>query len=583
MSAQSPHMSSFQAIKPEVSKIITRKSCPLPVVLYDLLRLQSPSRSEDKVRALIMKELTAIGGVHVETDQKGNLWAWVGEKKVYDTVFSAHMDTVHNKEGKQRLIITTDAAGPGKEGIVYAAEEEREYNYTPINGGASLSAVDISSQVFKDGGKYYRILPTQNKDLEIKHPGKDVVDVHKLLSKEDTESKKSVWGHFIRTEKNVKYNSCVLGADDKLGCYALIELIRLRYPATYIFHVEEESGGQGSSWIRYNLADQLKGSKRAIAFDRSYYKDVIGSQRSFICCSTVFGKALAGALNEYMPPLGHFKEGAVGSFTDTANYTTIIPECTNISVGYFNQHSHNEHFDSVFFLDMLMPAIKKIKWDNLPTVRDVASQRSAYDSHYYSGGNGYTTTRNVWMNGRWMTPAERDALMHEDGSHIDHDPNGTVTTITTTVTGTTRVSVKNYSTNDVLDTKYYTERGFDAPWVLTSRTSWEKIPEWNPSMQDFCGKVSAAQMQIILAKWLMSKDDYVDVTRTLHEIITSNRKNREEAMTSKRERDDLTIKVSNLEGHVTKLTEELRHAVEDLGYVKKEQTQLPLPAPTEKE
>tara|TARA_R100001086_G_C11723097_1_gene227469 strand:- start:195 stop:692 length:498 start_codon:yes stop_codon:yes gene_type:complete len=34
-----------------------------------------------------------------------------------------------------------------------------------------------------------------------------------------------------------------------------------------------------------------------------------------------------------------------GSFTDTANYTDLVTECSNISVAYWDQHSKNERCD----------------------------------------------------------------------------------------------------------------------------------------------------------------------------------------------------------------------------------------------
>ena len=53
---------------------------------------------------------------------------------------------------------------------------------------------------------------------------------------------------------------------------------------------------------------------------------------------------MMGLLEDYLK----FKEeiwktDTGGSFTDTANYTDIIPECTNLSCGYYNAHTQSEY------------------------------------------------------------------------------------------------------------------------------------------------------------------------------------------------------------------------------------------------
>lgn len=162
----------------------------------------------------------------------------------------------------------------------------------------------------------------------------------------------------------------ILGADDKLGIYALLQLIKNNTPGLYIFHVGEEKGGIGSKWIAENKPDLVKDIKRAIAFDRRGTTDVIGEQRGSPCCSKDFGIALAARLNAFMPPKNKYTSGAIGTFTDTASYTKLIPECTNISCGYYNEHTSSEHFDLYWYLDSLLPAILKMNWETLPTVRD---------------------------------------------------------------------------------------------------------------------------------------------------------------------------------------------------------------------
>ena len=58
-----------------------------------------------------------------------------------------------------------------------------------------------------------------------------------------------------------------------------------------------------------------------------------------------------------------------GVYTDTAEFTGIIPECTNISVGYYSEHTDKEKLD-VIHLQALADRCLRIDWDGLATKRD---------------------------------------------------------------------------------------------------------------------------------------------------------------------------------------------------------------------
>ncbi len=55
--------------------------------------------------------------------------------------------------------------------------------------------------------------------------------------------------------------------------------------------------------------------------------------------------------------------------TDTAEFVDIIPECTNISVGYDHEHSQQESLSLVHY-QQLSSAVLVIDWDALPVKRD---------------------------------------------------------------------------------------------------------------------------------------------------------------------------------------------------------------------
>lgn len=160
-------------------------------------------------------------------------------------------------------------------------------------------------------------------------------------------------------------NEYVLGADDGAGIWLLLNMIEAKVPGTYVFHHSEERGGVGSRAMADNEPDFLKQFQRAIAFDRKGSGDIITSQRGGRCCSDAFADELAGRLNA----LGHGFAKNSGSFTDTANYIQHIPECTNLSCGYHNEHTDDEWLDTEFLFRM-RDAVLKIEWDTLPAVRD---------------------------------------------------------------------------------------------------------------------------------------------------------------------------------------------------------------------
>jgi hypothetical protein len=88
--------------------------------------------------------------------------------------------------------------------------------------------------------------------------------------------------------------------------------------------------------------------------------------------SDAFAKSFADALN--MPQL---KADDGGSYTDSNEYSLLIPECTNISVGYYGQHGVNETQD-LEYLDMLIDHLISADWSKLVFKRDPSVVESLY-------------------------------------------------------------------------------------------------------------------------------------------------------------------------------------------------------------
>lgn len=184
-----------------------------------------------------------------------------------------------------------------------------------------------------------------------------------------------------------------LGADDGTGISLLMHMMLTGVKAYYLFTVGEECGGIGASHVGQHNTALLSEFDRAIAFDRRGSSDVITHQSGGRCASDIFAEALSDALNDhgmlYMPCDG-------GVYTDTAEFTDTIAECTNISCGYAREHSQEEAQD-IGHLQALADAVVAIDWDALPTHRTPGTGGYDYDDAF------------AWPNRKWggfpSTPA----------------------------------------------------------------------------------------------------------------------------------------------------------------------------------
>lgn len=157
-------------------------------------------------------------------------------------------------------------------------------------------------------------------------------------------------------------NSNCLGADCTAGVWLMMEMIRAERPGLYIFHRAEEIGGKGSSFIARHRPDLLAGMLFAVAFDRRGTNSIITHQWGGRCCSEEFSLTLSKALG-----MAHRSDSG-GSFTDTANYTDAIGECSNVSVGYACEHSKRETLD-FDYLQTLRDALVRLDHADLEAVR----------------------------------------------------------------------------------------------------------------------------------------------------------------------------------------------------------------------
>jgi hypothetical protein len=178
-------------------------------------------------------------------------------------------------------------------------------------------------------------------------------------------------------------SSC-LGADDAAGVWLMREMIRAKREGLYIFHAAEEMGGVGSSWIASNTPELLAGIDFAIALDRKGTNSIITHQGGERCCSDAFARSLGRGLIMGIGP-GMVPDDT-GLFTDTANYVDLVPECTNLSVGYEHEHSRAETID-LHHLVAIRNALLNLNIDNLVCEREAGESDyldyPANDHHLY--------------------------------------------------------------------------------------------------------------------------------------------------------------------------------------------------------
>ena len=125
----------------------------------------------------------------------------------------------------------------------------------------------------------------------------------------------------------------ILGADDKAGVTIMLYMIKNNIPGLYYFFLGEEVGCIGSKKVAdVQKKEKIEGINKVISFDRRSTSSIITHQTSRRCCSEEFGEALSKALNDVEETF-LYKNDDTGVLTDSVQFISIYPECTNISVG----------------------------------------------------------------------------------------------------------------------------------------------------------------------------------------------------------------------------------------------------------
>lgn len=155
-----------------------------------------------------------------------------------------------------------------------------------------------------------------------------------------------------------------LGADDTAGVYAALRMLSAGVKVNYIFHRAEEIGGKGSQFLASTYPEWLERNfDICLSLDRRGTNDVITHQWAGRTASDEFAWSLALALDmDHVPSDG-------GSFTDSANYAELIPECSNLAIGYAHEHTSAETLD-LNYLEKVVQRLIAVAWEELTVARD---------------------------------------------------------------------------------------------------------------------------------------------------------------------------------------------------------------------
>jgi hypothetical protein len=257
--------------------------------------------------------------------------------------------------------------------------------------------IELTSHTYPHGteDKTFIMLPKKLKsdefgNLFLKIGESDVMFTSHL---DTATSANCVVNHVIENDNGIRTiktdGKSILGADDKAGVVIMLYMMEKKVPGLYYFFLGEEVGCVGSKKVanKHNT-DPIQGINKVVSFDRRGTDSVITYQTNGRCCSDEFGEALAKELN-LNDSTFKYKIDPTGIYTDSAQFTKIYPECTNISVGYYSEHTFRERQD-IEHLEKLAVACTKVDWKSLPVKRDkTVTEYKSYGRSYNRWGDDY--------------------------------------------------------------------------------------------------------------------------------------------------------------------------------------------------
>ncbi len=207
-----------------------------------------------------------------------------------------------------------------------------------------------------------------------------------------------------------------LGADCTAGLWLMRQMILAEREGLYCFYRAEESGCLGSAWSASHEPERYRDIDAMISLDRRGFDSVVTHQCMRRTCSDAFARSLARELNGIGlaaggGDLGTYKPDDGGLFTDSREFISVIGECTNISVGYFDQHSKKER-QHLLHLDHLLGRLIALDTSKL------ALSRQPGDTDYEDFDSDLKYHRTKTYEGYWADYTFADNTDENDEGHV---------------------------------------------------------------------------------------------------------------------------------------------------------------------
>ena len=209
--------SNLPAVNPvaDVSEIpVAVRGKDIDPLLFDLLRTVSPHGKESKINELLLAFISKVQpDITPHVDVKGNLIMQIGKHP--KTMFSCHTDTVQGGIDQE---FTTLHISP--EMYVHASIPS-DVTWYENSAGDTVTDLNMKQEARSDGKAFPFYTLLDGRLYGSKNQFDGWVDTQKRYA----------------TRTAVKPKACVLGADDKLGCYILCRLIEAGVDGLYVFHI----------------------------------------------------------------------------------------------------------------------------------------------------------------------------------------------------------------------------------------------------------------------------------------------------------------------------------------------------------
>ncbi len=199
-----------------------------------------------------------------------------------------------------------------------------------------------------------------------------------LIAHMDTVFNKTPIEIYYDKEKGVMWSPQGLGADDRAGVFAILQILKTGLRPHVIFTTDEEWGGVGARWLIYDHPKQpFKQLNYIIELDRANNNDAC----FYDCVNQDF--------IDYIEKETGFCE-TTGLYSDISELCPSWEVCgVNLSIGYVDEHNEIERLfvhamtkTIKTVINLLKKEVKEFKWECNPFLIDYFKNRQLIPSSY---------------------------------------------------------------------------------------------------------------------------------------------------------------------------------------------------------